>query len=143
MPKTRSMSSSVVMSTSQNAMSSLMHLPASAWRPQLDAIVEIDAGAARRRPGRPRALRVVTSAALALRAGRDAGDVEPFRAGEDLGPGHHARLDAGDGGALAVVEHAAGARRGAELEEVDADAIVVRPDDMLGARRRLRAHGWR
>ena len=64
--------------------------------------------------------------------GRDAGDVEPLRAGEDLRPIDHARLDGGDGGALAVVEDAAGPRGGAELQEVHADAVVLRPDDVLG-----------
>ena len=56
---------------------------------------------------------------------RDAGDVEPLRAGEHLGPGDHARPDGGDGRPLAVVQHAAGPRGGAEFEEVDADAVVV------------------
>ena len=39
----------------------------------------------------------------------------------------------GDGGVLAVVKDAAGTRGGAELQEIDADPIAFRPDDVLGA----------
>ena len=38
---------------------------------------------------------------------RDAGDMKPFHPGENLVPGDHARLDAGDGRALAIVKYAA------------------------------------
>ena len=34
---------------------------------------------------------------------------------------------------LAIVQDAAGPRRGAELQEIQADAVVVGPDDVLGA----------
>ncbi len=63
---------------------------------------------------------------------RDAGHVEPLRAGKNRGPVDHARFDAGDGRSFAVVENRAGPRCRAELEEVDADAIVLRPDDVIG-----------
>ena len=42
-------------------------------------------------------------------------------------------LDARDGGALAIVQDTGSPGRGAELEEVDPDAVVFRPDDVLGA----------
>ncbi len=64
--------------------------------------------------------------------GRDAGDVEPLDARENLGPGDRAGLQGGDGRAFAVVEDAAGARRGAEFEEIQADAVFVGPHDVLG-----------
>src|SRR5262249_42123895 len=99
--------------------------------PQLGAVVQVDAGryaGGAGGPGRP-AGRLGGAGA---EGGRDAGHVKPARPGEDGLPGDHAGPDAGDGRPLAVVEHAAGPRRGAELQEVNADAVVVGPDDVLG-----------
>ena len=69
-----------------------------------------------------------------IAATAETGDVtEIARAVEDLTPVHHARADVGDGGSLAVVQHAAGARSSAELQEIDTDAVLVGPEDVLGA----------
>ena len=70
---------------------------------------------------------------IGTQSGRDAGNMEPLDAGEDLRPRDRAGLDLGDGGMLAVVEHVAGPRRRAEFKEIQTDAILLGPLHMLGA----------
>ena len=58
---------------------------------------------------------------------RDAARVKPFRAAKHFSPIDRAGLDSADGGKRAVVVNRGGARRGAELGEIQADAVVARP----------------
>jgi len=63
--------------------------------------------------------------------------VKPLTTGEDGLPVNRAGPDLGDSGLFAIVKHAARTRRGAEFQEVDANAVLVRPGDMLGTNSRL------
>src|SRR5579863_1099842 len=54
----------------------------------------------------------------------------PLRAREDTLPVDFSRLDSADGRVSAVVEHRARTRRGAELDEVEAQPAVLRPDQL-------------
>src|SRR5262249_39429580 len=62
---------------------------------------------------------------------RDARDVKPARPRENSRPIDRARFDIRDGRAAPVVQDAAGPRGGAEFEEIQADAILVGPDDLI------------
>ena len=63
---------------------------------------------------------------------RNARHVEPSASREDSRPVDHARPDAGDRRAFAVVKDAAGPRSCAEFKEVDAHSVIVGPDDVTG-----------
>ena len=102
------MSSSVVISTSQNCIRSRHATAGLRLAPELDAVVEVHAGLhAGGAGGLQRFARRLGGGRTQRR--RDAGDVEPLDAGKHLGPRHHARTDRGDGRALAIVKHTAGA----------------------------------
>src|SRR5262249_13955506 len=98
--------------------------------PQFDAVIQIHAGLQADGAGSlQRFARRLGGTGTQRR--RDAGDVEPFNAGEHFRPRYHAGPDRGDGRGLAIVQYTAGARGGAEFEEVNANAILRRPDDVL------------
>src|SRR5206468_24792 len=100
--------------------------------PEFGAVVEVDAYLHGSGAGRLQRLARRLCGGRA-ESWRNAGDVEPLRAVEDHRPVHGAGTDVRDRGAFAVIENAAGPRGRAEFQEVNADAVLVSPNHVLGA----------